>query len=284
MKLLKEFIDFVTERWAIHERRLDGQPAPWTKDPILQRYRFCNVRREDDRVTKWIHNTWLKPIEANLPLSIFNMCIARLVNWPPSLTLIGVTKQWRLEHFTEAMEVAKRVNGKAFTSAYMIHADSSHDGTKAQYLAECVLTPIWEGRKRLSSALMGGGLLGLHRALMTYRDMGSFMAAQVVADVKWTPTGSEAADWESFAAPGPGSKRGLNRIMGRELNAPWDDVGWHNALLELRGKALPKLPKALRSLDAQNLQNCLCEVDKYLRVKNGEGRPRQNFTPSKENY
>jgi hypothetical protein len=32
-------------------------------------------------------------------------------------------------------------------------------------------------------------------------------------------------------------------------------------------------------LCAQDLQNCLCELDKYERVRLGEGKPKRRFVP-----
>lgn len=34
---------------------------------------------------------------------------------------------------------------------------------------------------------------------------------------------------------------------------------------------------SLKWLDAQDLQNCLCEFDKYERVRMGQGRPRSRY-------
>jgi hypothetical protein len=80
---------------------------------------------------------------------------------------------------------------------------------------------------------------------------------------------------------GPGSARGWNRITGNPLNraVPQDvfDI------------ALPKVFKAVRAaapdicadrqLIAYDLQSVLCEVDKYLRLKAGEGTVRARYRP-----
>ena len=44
--------DFCRKREAAREKRESGAPAPWSDDPVLQRGRFLNVFREDDRGTK----------------------------------------------------------------------------------------------------------------------------------------------------------------------------------------------------------------------------------------
>lgn len=283
--LLDELVEFITERWNIHVRRSKGLAAPWTSDPILQTYRFCNVRREDDRVTKWIHQNWLRPHEGDLPGAVYAMCLARIVNHPETLVALGYPLKLNTAWFVQVMEVRKADGLNTFNGAYMINAVGATKGqSKASYLAAKVLPACWAVRGAAASALQGGALRTAHTALTQAHGMGSFMAAQVIADCKWTPVGLRAADWYTFAASGPGSKRGLNRVCGRLVIAGWKEEDWHSALLELRSVTLPKLPKELRNLDAQNLQNCLCEFDKHQRVKLGQGRPKQYFKKSEEPY
>src|SRR5262245_50253718 len=54
----KALLDFIQEREAIRCRRAAGAAPPWTADPTLQTWSFTNVRREDDRVTRWVATNW----------------------------------------------------------------------------------------------------------------------------------------------------------------------------------------------------------------------------------
>lgn len=54
MKETEALLNFIAERERIRIKKEAGQPWPWTNDPILRDYKFCCVRREDDRVTKGI--------------------------------------------------------------------------------------------------------------------------------------------------------------------------------------------------------------------------------------
>src|SRR5450759_1462885 len=45
---------FASRRQAAFECRLKGGAWPWTNDPILQAYKFCNVYRAADRVTQYM--------------------------------------------------------------------------------------------------------------------------------------------------------------------------------------------------------------------------------------
>jgi len=43
---------FAAERQRVYERRLNGDPQPWTDDPTLSAHKFTNVFRACDRVPK----------------------------------------------------------------------------------------------------------------------------------------------------------------------------------------------------------------------------------------
>ena len=48
------FFEFCRERERVRLLREGGAPPPWSDDPVLQRGRFLNVFREDDRGSKAI--------------------------------------------------------------------------------------------------------------------------------------------------------------------------------------------------------------------------------------
>src|SRR5262245_55868575 len=93
---------FARERHEMHVMRASGIGPPWTDDPILRNYRFCNVYRELDRVTKWIHVNWLLP-NADDPDVWFAMCLARLLNRPDALEDLGYPRPWSRQHFLQTL-------------------------------------------------------------------------------------------------------------------------------------------------------------------------------------
>ena len=58
MKKRQEVYDlywyFAYERQNIFIKKLNGESAPWTTDPILQEYKFCNSYRVNDRVSQYL--------------------------------------------------------------------------------------------------------------------------------------------------------------------------------------------------------------------------------------
>ena len=80
------FFKYINERHQIYCRRQAGIQAPWTEDPIIKEFSFCNVFRELDSVTIWLRKNWKEPYadHPNLP---FAMSVARQINWPDTLTV-----------------------------------------------------------------------------------------------------------------------------------------------------------------------------------------------------
>ena len=61
VRSVESFLWFVWERECIRIAKENGHPAPWTDDPVLQKYSFTNIHRKDDRVTKWIIENVIEP-------------------------------------------------------------------------------------------------------------------------------------------------------------------------------------------------------------------------------
>jgi hypothetical protein len=143
---------------------------------------------------------------------------------------------------------------------------------KAVYLAYKVLTPLWNQRDYIRP-ITDDSLASFAERLSGFTGMGSFLSAQVVADIKYVEPLKSASDWWTWASSGPGSRRGLNRVMGFPTDNKWNEAKWLSTLRELHAK-VNELAPDMPPLHAQDLQNCLCEFDKWKRVQLGEGRPR----------
>ena len=265
---------WIRERYKILLDRAWNRPKPWTKDPILQAYRFCNVHREEDTVTRWINRNWRTPFAWD-PDLWFAMCVARLVNWPDTLQAIGYPVPWKPGHFVAMMHGRRAAGEKVFSGAYIV-STNGHAMDKAEYLVQHVLTPLWNARVHLRPA-DGDTLREAFNRLQEFNGLGSFMAAQVIADLKYVSPLLESPDWHTFAASGPGSRRGLNRLVGRSVDTSWKSGQWESVLAIEHAKILKALGPTFPTLHAQDFQNCLCEFDKYMRVKLGEGKPRSGY-------
>ena len=288
MAKLNTYINFVKEREAIRQKKLAGEPPPWTKNPILRKYRFCNIRRRDDRVSSWLIKNVLTEQNISDGLYQFLMFSAwcRWVNWPPTIAKVidagfypAKDIDWpKLGRFVD------KLPGKKWTGAYMIAAPRTAKQKKGVFVARTVIRDSFlrttprlihafgrpEGEKPTCQMIWN---------ILRERDyFGSFMAGQIVGDWGYTSLLCDAPDRFEWAPVGSGSRRGFNRLMHRPLKAKIDPIEWRRKLGDW-GTAVISLGSDYDDLTALDIQNTLCEFDKYLRVKNGEGRPRALYKP-----
>jgi hypothetical protein len=277
---LDEFVRFVNERWSIHLKRTEGLPAPWTKDPILQKYRFTNVRREDDRVTRWIHEQWLRDRATDeLWLAFY---VSRVFNKPETLAAIGWPLPWSAATKKRVYTAIKKrqANGeRVFNAAYIVSSHGRATCSKTEYYME-IFDELW-ARRKVVRPVHGDSLESFFSRLCEQPGIGGFMGAQVVADIKAYEPLYGSDDLYTFARSGPGSRRGMHWVRGTEPLPRYNESAWQADLLLLMAAVRPKLKV---SLDAQNLQNCLCEFSKYCKVKFNGGRAKQIFRPSVAAY
>lgn len=272
MKLLPQLLAFMKERHAIYLRRAAGQPKPWTNDELLRKYRFCNVYRELDTVTVWIREHIREPY-ADHPDLWFLLAAARQINWPDTLdellksgTMVPKRGKWTPEPMRQVMLTRQSRGDKLYTGAYMLNAHGrgpEDPSDKAFFTTHLVLGSVWKNRHTMEAAFERNTLEAAHAAFLPHHGWGSFTAAQVIADMKYTKKLKYAADWLTWAAPGPGSLRGLNVVLGRDPAERWVTRAWLETLQLLRDEVNGKWPHEL--LHAQDMQNCLCEFYKYRR-------------------
>jgi hypothetical protein len=224
-----------------------GCSKPWTQDPTLQRYRFCNVNRNDDTVSKWIWENWIRDNEIypSLPRAIL---LARMINWPDTLAEIGYPHRWNKDDVASKIGARMARGDKTWTGAYMITAAA--DGTP-KHISVCETVDQFNFKLRPSC-------VEVWRQLHILPRIGGFMAAQVVADLKRTHYLGNSHDYWHFCAPGPGSMRGLNLILDKEITTQWTQPKFQGEVNKLQ-ELIPTI------LDAQNTQNCLCEFSKWVR-------------------
>jgi len=277
------FVYWIKERWSILQKKQKGLSKPWSEDKVFQTTYFTNVRREDDTVTKWIRNRWgIYQSENNYELAII---LARFVNWPETLNFIGFPFTFNPDHIEKCIEERMQMGVKTWGNAYVITTHGLHMG-KAAYLVRNVLQGAYASSTAIRTAtrhVAQGGktrqLEGAYNALIQLEGLGSFLAAQVVADLKNTkghPLGL-ADDWWEWCAPGPGSLRGMSWFFYGEPGKIKPNVFTEGMKKIRRYVDHHLMGLGISPFCNQDLQNCLCEFDKYMRVKNGTGRSKRGY-------
>lgn len=266
---------WMEERERVRELKEAGFPKPWSNDPTFQTVYFCNVNRENDRVTKAIRKQYSQYYSH--PLFEVNIGFSRLINNAETLQSIGFIHS--SEDFpgvqTRLEELA--AEGKTvFGDAYIVSTNGRPVG-KAYYVCGVLLPALYE---RVGPAYYPTGypstpsLSAAYEWLRGCYGIGSFMAGQILADLKNTPRHPlfTAFDRDTWCTHGPGSLRGANWIFDGIVKP--STFVWY--LEKIREVLYDELGCEIVT-DNQDLQNCLCEFDKFMRVSTGAGRSKRRY-------
>jgi hypothetical protein len=310
-KAVGDFDPVRVEHWAvwiylrelIRKRRESGRPAPWltAKDvpagyeslsnraltlDVMRNTRFCNVRRMDDKVSRWLIDRWYDP---NLPPSdlVIAALMARMINKPETLTEINQGDPFNgFYHnlFLRRLQAIKDRGDTVFTSAYIINAAGG--GSKIRYVMEGINNAYQAMQKsKLGAAvyLDATSMENTWQSLQSIQGVGSFIAGQVVADLRHVYRADVAGYWLdalTWAPPGPGSSKGMRYLLGNlgpsDLDGRGKDMRANEFLPHLQALVVlarkHRLTKPIfldRGLEAHDIQNTLCETSKFVRVAHG---------------
>lgn len=268
----EQLIYWIKERESIRIKKEQGLPAPWSDNPVMQTVYFCNVNREDDKVTKWILENWT--YDKCPEYFTFAIIVARIFNSPSTLDRLGQPmeiKEW-LGMAEDTLDNMSLDGDTIWNGAYIV----STNGQKISKATYCIDLFKEVAEWHLDVVDNCKTLAEAHEALMSVRGLASFMAGQVVADLKCSEGHplQDAPDWNSFSAPGPGSLRGLKWFFEETVTAK----NYHCKMQEAYDILDMELPEDIIDiLSMQNLQNCFCEYDKFMRVTEGTGRSKRKY-------
>ena len=278
---LRERLD--TYFYWIHEREtirlnkeVEQKPPPWTDDSILQKFKFCQVFREDDRTTRWFRTHIRDPYRDD-PEVLMATVIFRWFNYiETGRTLVKNKLHLEWDRKKAIEEITKQ--NKWVTGAYIVKTPNRMD--KVTGVAECI-SHMWGDREKLVEKILETNSLEKSwNILRDYPYMGPFMAYEVITDLRHTYLLRDAEDILTWANAGPGAMRGLNRLAGRELGFCKRSHPWNEEMRNLWEISRDKLNPNLIDLDKfemREIEGGLCEFDKYSRILNEEGRTRSVY-------
>lgn len=274
-KTVADLFAFAVERESIRLRRESGQRAPWTTDPVLQHFRFCNVYREDDRTTVWFRENIREPLRDSVKVALATI-IFRWFNRISTGQLIrdelviGTCSDINIDAVESILRPVQARGKQLFTGAFIIKSPNGFD--KLTGILDCCRTAREELQNRPDDAFRS--MESAHGFLVDRVPyLGQFMAYQVVVDLRFTAELENAPDLLSWAAAGPGSARGLAWLRGGEPLAYGSAAGQRAMVAEMRElmwTLRARWPSSWRAPEMADVQNLLCEADKYWRGHAGE--------------
>lgn len=274
MTPLERALYWVNKREHIRLLKEDiEQPKPWTEDVILQNYKFCNVFREDDRNTRWLAQHVREPLRDD-PRVLMAVVIFRwfnLIETGETLIEHSLHLDWDSKKADEVIRPQK----KWITSAYIIKSPNGYDKLTGIRWA---IDQMWPHREEIYQKFLEVNSLEKSWSfLKEFPYMGPFMAYEVITDLRHTHILENAEDIFTWANPGPGCMRGLNRIHGRPLGFTSKKNDWQKELQDLRNYINTNSQPHVRPFEMRDAEGLCCELDKYLRIFNGEGTTRCKY-------
>lgn len=266
---LERLLYWIEERESVRVKKESNKPKPWTDDTILQQFKFTNIRRMDDRVSVWFYENWYKPYKDH-PNMLLAATLARQFNNPDAMESIGFPHKWDKHKVADRLMKRQEEGLTNFSGAYMI--TGTLGGPKVHQVVYKVADPIYKAEFIINPKSMEDNW----QRLLKFAGFSSFIAGQVVADLRWAVTGTWS-DRYTWAPQGPGSQRGLNRVLGRPISTKFKQGEFCLELRKLRDVISRRLPAIASKLELHDIQSTCCETDKYSRALLNEGRPKQRY-------
>jgi hypothetical protein len=272
--MYNDFFKFMNERHMVYLRRNNGVNYPWTEDKILTKYKFTNVFRELDATTVWFKKNIREPMADDPDVAMATIIFRwfNLINSGRLLLKHDLLKNW---DSAKCYNVLEKEN-QWVTGAYIIKTPNGMN--KLEGVCWAIDQIFKDGNKFMDQIHEAkDSLQKLWNVLLPYPYMGPFMAYEVVTDWRHTWVGRDANDILTWANPGPGAKRGLHRIHGRNINKAVPYEQYVKEMQEILEVSPNHLEGHMPPLEMREVEHTLCEFDKYERVRNGEGKPRSIY-------
>lgn len=255
------FFRFCRERESVRLKRDAGLPAPWSDDPILQRGRFLNVFREDDRGTKAVRRI---AEQAGQPLDrlVHALFFARWVNRSSSLDALRYTD---LADPARARRLLSETVPQPWNNpdAYPVESIQWEDQTYEPLEACTALFPrIAKPLAQLIRAGNGDVVSATNAVNALFRMTNDFPIFMAVIDVAWFRP--DVIDPGSRVPTGIGAAPFLDRLQ-RHLVLP-DHHATCKRMIELQPTLWPEAKRSFHPIDIEYLS---CECRKYFSYVNG---------------
>lgn len=287
---------FAYERQKAFEARVAGQAAPWSDDPIIQQYKFCNVYRAADRVSQFMirdvcYNPELSYPEDRLFQIVAFRLFSNIETWQRLRSILGHAPT--LDNlgdgsFEMGLTRIKNDVGKLYTGAFILCATDAY-GRRLKHLNHVeLLKDMFLNQGLGGKILQATSLKQVYSLLHAFPLMGDFMSYQIAIDLNYSDLVNFSES--EFTKAGPGALRGIKKVF-QDTNglSPEEVIMW---MVEHQAEEFARLGYDFnglygRPLQAIDCQGLFCETDKYCRVaapelKSARTRIKAHFHQSAE--
>lgn len=267
---------FAAMRQEVFFNKLKNVPPPWTSDPILNTYKFCNAYRVSDRVSQYLIKNVIydENKSQNEEEVLFRILLFKIFNkietWEYLESKIGdyiTLSNFDLERYSNILQEAMNIGYVIYTSAYMSCASKEFGYDKKHQNHLALIDKMVVKDRVINRIVKAKSLEEIFHILESYPLLGKFMAYQLATDINY----SEVINFDenSFTIAGPGAERGIDKCFIDTKGKSYADIiYWMTENQENEFQRLGLNFKSLwgRPLQAIDCQNLFCETDKYCRA------------------
>jgi 5-hmdU DNA kinase-like protein len=259
---------FIDERIRIWEQRVSGKEPPYTKDPVLSHYRFCNIFRELDRQTIEIH-TMLNPLRSDFPLWLLNIFYARMVARPETLRHVGLLS-FDKGHNKRLYKKLIRSPRPRYGTPYVFPVSvilKSKTPTRELFITQYLPKVMESVAREIQTWHKESVYDGVEKVLRIFGFRLHFLWTEVLIDVAYQFP--EYVDLFKQFPIGPGAIPTFAVLAHKkDLSIFVEELAAASVATDITYKG-----KVLR-LSAENWEGIGCEYRKYTNLKAGRGRRR----------
>lgn len=268
---------FAAERQAIFFKRIKTLKPPWTKDHILQNYKFTNAYRASDRVSQFlIRNVIYKgsqePEEVFFRILLFKT-FNKIETWKLLLNQFGeiTWKDYNFKSYDKVLTSTRKKKVSIYSAAYIMPSGGRAFGHSTKHRNHLKLIHKMMEDNLPFRVADSKSMQDVFELLRSYPMIGDFLAYQYATDINY----STLTDFNemSFVVPGPGARDGLKKCFSDPGGL--SEVDLIKLMADRQDDEFKRLEIDLKNLWGRSLQlidcqNLFCEVDKYARIAHPE--------------
>ncbi|MEC4048948.1 nucleotide kinase domain-containing protein [Flavobacterium sp. SUN046] len=282
---------FAAERQNIFFKRFHGESYPWTKDEILNQYKFTNVYRATDRVSQYLINNVIykgsqKPEEVFFRILLFKI-FNRISTWEVLEYELGKIsfKDYSFNRYDKVLSEVMYNSIPIYSAAYIMASGRSTFGYERKHQNHLRLIELMIKEKVPYKLLNCKSMSLAYNLLHSYPTIGDFLAYQYVTDINYSKL-TNFTEME-FVKAGPGARDGIVKCFKDFCGYSFEDI--IHLMVENQEQEFERLNLDFKNLWGRKLQlidcqNIFCEVDKYSRVAHPEIEGLSNRTRIKQKY
>jgi len=265
---------FAVERQNIFFNRINHVNSQYfTKDTILQEYKFTNAYRASDRVSQFlIKNVIYKDIGYSNEDILFRILLFKLFNkietWQYLESQLNDIRydSFTYKQYNQLLDNYMKKGNVVYSNAYMMPSAVKF-GQQRKHANHLLLLEYMMKDNLTEKVLHINSLQDLYLLLLSYPSFGKFLAFQYAIDINYSNLTNFSEN--DFIVAGPGAIDGISKCFSNYKDFSSEYIIKY--MTERQDEEFQKYDLNFKSLWGRNLhlidcQNLFCEISKYTRV------------------